>query len=82
MQIKKTNVRSFAKKAAIIFAVLFELLVIIFMIPSSPAGIENDELLLIAGVILLAPFIYGTIGFAAGTFIATIFNIIVEIIDI
>jgi high-affinity K+ transport system ATPase subunit B len=81
MNVKKINVQSFAKKAAIMFAVLFELLVIILMIPSSLSGTQQNELLLITGVILIAPFIYGSIGYVTGTFIAIMFNLITEIID-
>jgi hypothetical protein len=78
MYLKKINVQSFAKKTAIIFAVLFELLMILLIIPPSILKTGNDELLLITGVILIAPFIYGTIGYVTGTFIAAIFNIILR----
>ena len=81
MNIKKINVHTFAKNVAIFFAILFELLVIILTVPSSLSEIGNDELLLIAGVILIAPFIYGAIGYITGTFTATIFNYIAGIIN-
>jgi hypothetical protein len=81
MNIKKINVQSFTKKTAIVFATLFELLVIILMLPPSPSDIGNNELLLIIGVILIAPFLYGAIGYVTGTLIAAIFNIITEIIS-
>lgn len=81
MHIKKIDVLSMGKIFAIIFAVLFEILVIIFMIPTSLVGIGNSELALIAGVILLAPLIYGAFGFVTGVIIALVANVVCKLVN-
>lgn len=51
------------------------------MIPTSLVGIGNSELVLIAGVILLAPLIYGALGFVTGVLIAMIFNVACKLVN-
>ncbi|SFM31996.1 hypothetical protein [Methanolobus profundi] len=75
IHITKIDTIAMGKKVAIIFAVLFELLVIILVTPPSISDIGSTEMLIVAGIIPLAPLFYGALGFITGSIIAMMFNI-------